>query len=78
MTLSFGLVCLSSSQNSGDRFAYEVTGVNYKNVTQRQPDGRDAQDKVWRRGTPPSPKRHAITLPEALPGAPFWILTEAL
>ena len=51
MTLSSGLIiCQGGSQNSEKHFTQQVSGLSQKDITQEQPDGRDAQGKVWVKG----------------------------
>lgn len=40
------LVCYSSSQSSEKHYTYQTTSLLWKDITQKQPDGRDAEDKV--------------------------------
>lgn len=51
MTPSSGLIiCFSGSQNLGKHFTYNYW-FPINDTTQEQPKGRDAQGKVWGRGT---------------------------
>lgn len=50
ITPSSGLIiCQKSSQNSGKQFTY-IYQFNIKDTTQKEPNGRDAQGKVWGAG----------------------------
>lgn len=58
-----GLICLSSSQNSGKHFTYQITGSLEKDITLEQLDRKNAQGKAeWEgmRGFQPSPERASL------------------